>query len=161
MFAPNLDFLDPRRRCFSLRKKNWKSPFEVNIDVWSNFGLNFASFWHPKSSKILPKSRFQEALKNWPILGSIFNWFWLCFEPSWSHVGHLSRPKTAQKASKTPPRRLQDSPRCLQRRFGSPKTAQDASKPSRPRRLTSFECFLVHVWLIFDWLLIDFVLMLH
>ena len=32
-----------------------KSPFEVNIDFWSHFGLNFASFWHPKSSKILPK----------------------------------------------------------------------------------------------------------
>ena len=25
-----------------------KSPFEVNIDFWSHFGFNFASFWHPK-----------------------------------------------------------------------------------------------------------------
>ena len=57
IFAPNLDLLDLKKRGFSFGKTQFfeKSPFEVNIDFWSHFGFNFASFWHPKSTKILPK----------------------------------------------------------------------------------------------------------
>ena len=33
-----------------------KSPFEVNIDFWSNFGTNLPSFWYQKSIKIPKKS---------------------------------------------------------------------------------------------------------
>ena len=36
---------------------------------------------------------------------SMFAAFW---KPSWTHVGHLSRPKTAQEVSKTVSGRLQD-----------------------------------------------------
>ena len=59
--------------------------------------------------------------------------FW---EPSWSHVGHLSRPKTAQEASKTPLRRLQDAS----------KTVQDAHK-SAPRSSTTRGRWGTPVWL--------------
>ena len=48
---------------------------------------------------------------------SILAPFW---EPTWGDVGHLFRPKTAQEASKTPPRRLQDGPRRLPRRIWEP-----------------------------------------
>ena len=59
---------------------------------------------------------------------------------------------------KTLPWRLQDDPRCPQKSFGSPKTAQEASKPalepSRPQFWPIFGPFLVHIWLIF-WLIFD------
>ena len=32
-----------------------KSHFDVHMDFWFDFGANLAPFWHPKSSKILPK----------------------------------------------------------------------------------------------------------
>ena len=64
-------------------------------------------------------------------------------DPSWAPFSAKDRPRGLQDPSKTPPRRFQDGPRCLQRRFGSRKTAQDASKsalePSRPRFLTMFD----------------------
>ena len=66
---------------------------------------------------------------------------------------------------KTLPRRLQDDPRCPQKSFGSPKTAQEASKPvlepSRPRLWAIFDWFLIHFWLIFGWLLIHFSSIFH
>ena len=72
--------------------------------------------------------------------------FW---ETSWNHVGHLSRPKTAQEASKTLARRLQDASKTVQvdskdalDRPRSPKTAQDASKPApEASRLRFFAIF--------------------
>ena len=80
-------------------------------------------------------------------------------EPCWPPFSAKDHPRGLQDPSKTPPRRFQDSPRCLQRRFGSRKTAQDASKPalepSRPRCFTMFDWFLVHLWFIFDWFWID------
>ena len=126
--------------CFQLRptgsQKSWfilrkihffeNTPFEVNIEFWSHFELNLALFWHPKSTKILPKSipRGTKKLINFGIdflliLAALWG-------PTWNHVGHLSRPKTVQEASKTLPRRLQDAS----------KTVQDASKDAldRPRR---------------------------
>ena len=88
--------------------------------------------------------------------------FW---EPTWNHVGYLSRPRTAQEASKTISRRLQDDPRCPQTSFGSPKTAQEASKPalepSRPQFWPIVGPCLVHFWMMFDWFLIHFSLIFH
>ena len=66
---------------------------------------------------------------------------------------------------KTLPWRLQDDPRCPQKSFGSPKTAQEASKPalepSRPQFWPIFGPFLIHFWLIFDWFLIHFSSIFH
>ena len=85
--------------------------------------------------------------------------------PCWPPFSAKDRPRGLQDTSKTPPRRFQDSPRCLQRRFGSPKTAQEASKPapepSRPRFWTIFDRCLVHFWLIFGWFLVHFSSIFH
>ena len=110
------------------------------------------------------KNRFQEALENWSILGSIFNLFWLRFG---GQVGAMLATFLGPRPPKPkrPPRPLQDGPRCLQRRFGSPKTAQEASKPAlelaRPRFWMIFDQFLIHVWLIFGWFLIHFLLIFY
>ena len=66
VFAPNFDPLDLKKPCFSLGK-TWffeKSPFKVNIAFWSHFGVNFAPFWHPKSTKIHPKIDPERHQKN-------------------------------------------------------------------------------------------------
>ena len=114
------------------------------------------------------KNRFQEALKNWSILGSIFNWFWLRFG---GPVGTMLAtflgprppkrpPRPLQDASKTPPRRTkmppktlwiaQDGPRGLQTCPGALQTSilDDVWSILGP--------FLIDFWLIFDPFFIDF-----
>ena len=144
---------------------------KVESKMWSKIDFNFERRFFKKLYFSIGKIRFfeiqqvQVGSKNRPkidqkiecelqcILASIFERFlWILGAKlglSWSHVGHLSRPRTTQDPSKTPPKRLQGGPRCLERRFGSPKTAEEASKPapkpSRPR-----------LWTIFDWCLVHF-----
>ena len=54
--------------------------------------------------------------------------FW---KPSWSHVGHISRPRTAQEPFKTPPRRFQEPP----------KTPLRASQDPVPPGPMGYPCF--------------------
>ena len=86
-------------------------------------------------------------------------------DPCWPPFSAKDCPRGLKDPCKTPPRHFEEVPRCIQRRFGSPKTAQHASKPapepSRPRFWMIFDRFLVHCWWIVDWLLIDFGLMFH
>ena len=85
------------------------------------------------------KNRFQEAQTIDQFLGSILNRFGLRFGgPTWNHVGHLSRPKTAQDASKTPPRRLQGGSRRFQKHLGWP--GRPKTSPNLPwNRMTSMD----------------------
>ena len=83
--------------------------------------------------------------------------FWLRFG---RQLGAKLEPCWSLFPSKTLPWRLQDDPRCAQEFFGSPKTAQEASKPvpepSRPRFWTIVDWFLVHCWSIFGRFLVYF-----
>ena len=102
---------------------------------------NMAPTWPPKRS--------QNQLKIDPKIDQFWDRFLIDFgsvwgaklEPCWPPFSAQDRPSGLQDPSKTPPRRLQDV-------FGSPKTAQEASKPapepSRPRFWTIFDRFLVH-----------------
>ena len=79
------------------------------------FGPTRLGFWLQKSPKKrkIPIPRGIIKLINFGTdFSSIFAAFW---KPSWTHVGHLSRPKTAQEASKTISRRLQDDPKSAPR----------------------------------------------
>ena len=77
-----------------------RSMFEYIFDpTWLGFWLQ-KSLKNPKKIWIL--RGIIKLIDFWTDLSSIFAPFW---KPSWAHVGHLSRPKTAQEASKTPPRR--------------------------------------------------------
>ena len=75
------------------------------------FDPTWLCFWFPKSLKkrkiSIPRGIIK-LINFWTDLSSIFAAFW---KPTWTHVGHLSRPKTAQEASKTISRRLQDDPK--------------------------------------------------
>ena len=107
---------------------------------------------------LLSKHRFQEALKIDQCWGPVLIDFSFVLGPSWSHVGHLSRPKTL-------PRRLQDAS----------KTVQDTSKDAldRPRRPKTpphlpwslpnldFGRFLIDFWSIFDRISIAFWSIVH
>ena len=92
-----------RARFYKNRLSKLTSIFDPILDVTlPHFGIQNP----PKSfQKSTPR-----AIKKLINFGIDFYWvlapFW---GPSWSHVGQLSRPKTAQEASKTPPRRLQDA----------------------------------------------------
>ena len=101
------------------------------------------------------KNRFQEALKNWSILVSIFNWF----GPFWGQDGTMLATFLGPRPPKRPPRRLQVAS----------KMVQDASKdaldrPRRPKTLPSlpwslpdldFGRFWMDCWSIFEWYLVD------
>ena len=75
----------------------------------SNIDLNLEASW-----VVLGRERWPTWLQVGPQIGtkidfkSIFVPIW---GPTWNHVSRLTRAKTAQDASKTPPRRLQDGPR--------------------------------------------------
>ncbi len=96
---------------------SWFSAFKVDIDYRCHFWCQLGSILLSKIHQHPPKNRFQESSKKkidfrmdfLAILAS----FW---RPSWSHVGHLSRPRTAQEASKSLPRRLQDASKRPSRR---------------------------------------------
>ena len=74
--------------------------------------------------------------------------------PSWSHVGHFSRPRRFHDASKT----IQDA---LKNPLDRPR------RPKRPPNLPQsppdldFGRFLIDFWSIFDWFLVDFWSIFH
>ena len=106
-----------------------------------DFGANLRPFFLPKSTKIVLKTD----LERHRFFDRFLHRFFLHFG---SILGPMLGPCWLLFRYKTPSRRLQDGPRCLQRRFGSPKTAREASKPapepSRPRFWTIFDRFLDH-----------------
>ena len=69
-----------------------------------HFRSNMARILVQKSKKnskmTLPRS-IKKLIDFWIDSLPILTPFW---EPTWSHVGYLFRPKTGQEASKTPPR---------------------------------------------------------
>ena len=123
---PDLDFSSPRCR----ESTNYqKSAFEVNIDFWSHFGANLASFWHeipPKSiQKSIPRD-IKKMIDFWIDFLSILAPFW---KPNWE-------PRAAQNGPKTLPRRPQDAT----------KTAQEQQEHTRSK----FGRFLVLPASIFE-----------
>ena len=96
------------------------SKFTSNLDpILSSIWLYFGTPNPPKSFQ----NRFQDALKNWSILGSSFYWFWLRFG---GQLGAMLATFLGPRPSKRPPRPFQDASQ----------TVQDASKNAleRPRR---------------------------
>ena len=137
----------------------------------SNFDPILSSTWLYFGIQIPPKSfqnRFQEALENWSILGSIFNWFWLRFG---GQLGAMLATFLGPRPSKRPPRPFKDAsktpPRRSKMHSKTPWNAQDG-----PRRFQTcpgalqtsifkdfwsiFDLFLIGVWLIFDAFLVVF-----
>ena len=137
----------------------------------SNFDPILSSTWLYFGIQNPPKSfqnRFQEALKNWSILGSIFNWFWLRFG---GQLGAMLATFLGPRPSKRPPRPFKDAsktpPRRSKMHSKTPWNAQDG-----PRRFQTcpgalqtsifddfwsiFDLFLIGVWLIFDAFLVVF-----
>ena len=68
--------------------------------------------------------------------------------PSWSHVGHFSRPRRFHDASKT----IQDALKNPLERPRRPK--RPPNLPQSPPDL-DFGRFLIDFWSIFDWFLVD------
>ena len=117
---------------FFLRKKVfWKIAVRSSHRFWIPFWLQLCFILASKIHQNLSKNRFQEALKSWSILRSIFNWFWLRFG---GQVGAMLATFLGQRPPKRPPRPLQDASKTLPRQSKMPpKTlwiAQDG-----PRRL--------------------------
>ena len=134
------------------------------IPFWAQLCFILASKIHQNPSK----NRFQEALKNWSILGSIFNWFWLRFG---GQVGAMLAtflgprppkrpPRPLQDASKTPPRRSKMPPKTLWIAQDGPRGLQTCPGSLQTSILDDFWSifgpFLIDVWLIVGWFLINF-----
>ena len=117
VFSKNLVF--PReKQCFFET-----SPFEVNIDFCCHFDANLAPFWHPKSTKIHPKTDSKRHQK----IDQFWDRFFIDFG---SVLGSNLDPCWPPRRPKTPPKPLQDAS----------KTTQDASKnaldgPRQPKTL--------------------------
>ena len=140
--------------------------------TFHNSGIDF---WSQNPSKINCKMTSKIAYLNLTHFGLKIRHK---IPPRRSQDAHMT-PQEDPRRSKTSPRRLQDDPKTPPRRFkilsrrpqdGSkpPKTPQNASKTpqdaprrlqdaSRPRYWAIFDRFLVHFWLILDWLLIFFI----
>ena len=77
-----------------------KSPFEVNIDFWSDFDANLPPCWPPKS-KIFQNSGVPRRLKIFIDFGidflSILGPSW---PPTWSHLGSQDGSKSEKMDSK-------------------------------------------------------------
>ena len=127
---------------------------------------NMAPCWPHVSPQHEPMLDFQHE----PMLEANMD---LCWRPTWTHFGSqhglileadmglfsvskdwkINTFRTSilvlpglSEASKTPPRRLQDDPRRLQKRSGWPKTAQDASKPAPEPSGPRFWC--LQAWIL-------------
>ena len=120
-----------------------------------------------KTQQNLSKNRFQEALKNWSILGSIFNWFWLRFG---CQAGAMLAtflgprppkrpPRPLQDASKTPPRRSKMPPKTLWIAQDGPRGVQTCPGALQTSILDDFWSMfgpcLIDCWLMFDQFYID------
>ena len=134
-----LQLTDDEKIYFFLKRRPSKSTSNCDPilnSTWLNF---WASKIHQNPSKIDSK-RGTTKLINFRIDRFLIDFgcaLGANLEPCWQLFSARDRPRSLQDLSKTPPRRLQDGPRCIQKRLGTPKTAQDASKPalepSRPR----------------------------
>jgi len=98
--------------CFPNPPKSFKNPTPRGIKNLIAFGFDFWSMLDP---------------------------FW---EPSWSHVGHLFRPKTAQEASKT----AQDA---QPERENSPRRLKTLPRHPKPRPDDDFGTILKRCWKMF------------
>ena len=100
---------------------------------------------HEKPKRSIPRG-IKKLINFWIDFLLIWARFW---KPTWNHIGHLSRPKKAQEASKTAPRRFQDGPRRFQKRPRWPKTAKDASKPAPGPSWPGFCCLQAWILMVF------------
>ena len=148
VFAFNLDVLDLKKHVFSFRKNKvfWNIAVRSSHRFWMPFWLQLCFILASKIHQHLSKNRFQEALKNWSILRSIFNWFWLRFG---GQVGAMLAtflgprppkrpPRPLQDASKTPPRRSKMPPKTLWIAQDGPRGLQTCPGALQTSILTDF-----------------------
>ena len=101
-FASNFDLLDLKKPSFSLGKTMIfkKSPFEVNIDFWSDFDANMPPCWLPKS-QIFQIFGVPRRLKIFIDFGidflSILGPSW---PPTWGHLGSQDGSKSEKMGPK-------------------------------------------------------------
>ena len=95
----------------------WKIAVRSSHRFWIPFWLQLCFIFASKIHQNLSKNRFQEALKSWSILRSIFNWFWLRFG---GQVGAMLATFLGPRPPKRPPRPLQDASKTLPRQSKMP-----------------------------------------
>ena len=119
----------------------WKIAVRSSHRFWIPFWLQLCFILASKIHQNLSKNRFQEALKSWSILRSIFKWFWLRFG---GQVGAMLATFLGQR----PPKRF---PRSHQTPTKNP--AQEKQK----KEIFDFFCgCLVRLWCVFGASLVGF-----
>ena len=115
-------------------------------------GSVFRSKNHWKNRKIPIPRAIIKLINFGTDVSSIFAAFW---KPSWTHIGHLSRPKTAQEAFKTVSGRLQDDPKSAPRSNTTWARDQNRGTPSvrggTPSAQVVFWSILVDCCSMFGW----------